>query len=116
MKIKEKGLPGKAAKAHKAFMWHSRGFNAFQGMTREKGRFSGPKKDVFLNFMGTKMLFDQDEQENGRVKEDDVPFIRGATLKFDGCGGEVRRSGINVRLVMLNSLSLYQAVRSKYYL
>jgi hypothetical protein len=66
MKIQDTGLPGKAAKAHKAFMWHSRGFNAFQGMTREKGRFNGPKKDVFLNFMGTEMLIDQDEQGEGR--------------------------------------------------
>jgi lupus La protein len=116
MKIKEKGLTGKAANTRKDLMSRSRGFDAFREMARAKGgsskpsgeKSSEPKKDVFLDFMGTKLLIDQDEEGNGSVKEEDVPFIKGATLKFDGCGGDVQWSEIKVRL-MFNGL---QAGRS----
>jgi lupus La protein len=49
-----------------------------------------------LEFMGTKLLIHQNEEGHGFVKEEDVPFVKGATLKFDGCGGEVVWSEIKV--------------------
>lgn len=112
MKIKEKGLTGKAANARKDIMSRSRGFDAFREMARAKdgsSKSSGskpaePKKDVFLDFMGTKILIDEDEEGNGTVKAEDVPFVKGATLKFDGCGGDVQWSEIKVCQVMFNSM------------
>ncbi|KAF9461375.1 hypothetical protein BDZ94DRAFT_818214 [Collybia nuda] len=100
MKIKEKGLTGKAANNRKEHM-RSRGFDAFREMARAKdggskasGKSSEPKKDVFLDFMGTKLLISEDEEGNGTVKAEEVPFVKGATLKFDGCGGDVQWSEI----------------------
>lgn len=85
-------------------MSKSRGFDAFREMARSKdgsSRPSGskstePKKDVFLDFMGTKILINEDDEGNGSVKAEDVPFVKGATLKFDGCGGDVQWSEIKV--------------------
>lgn len=101
MKIKEKGLTGKNAKLRKDVMKGTRGFNAFREMAQNKASSSAPgekqpKKDVYLDFMGTKILIHQDDKGNGSIKEDDVPFVKGATLKFDGCGGDVTWSEIKV--------------------
>ena len=97
MKIKEKGLSGKAANHRRELIAHGKGFDAFREMSKDKK--SGKKeekKDVFLEFMGTKILIHQNEEGNGFVKEEDVPFVKGSTLKFDGCGGEVVWSEIKV--------------------
>ncbi|KAF8882863.1 hypothetical protein BD779DRAFT_1663261 [Infundibulicybe gibba] len=95
MKIKEKGLSGKAANNRRDAMKHNgKGFNAFREMARAKagsakGGKSEPKQDIFLEFLGSKILIQQDEDGNGSVKEEDVPYVPGATLKFVGCGGDV---------------------------
>jgi lupus La protein len=57
------------------------------------------KKDVFLEFMETKILIHQDEEG--------VPFVKGATLKFNGCGGEVVWSEIKVCREMGTQLLTY---------
>jgi len=103
MKIKEKGLSGKAANHRRELIAYGKGFDAFREMAKEqKGSGKGEKKeeekkDVYLEFMGTKILIHQDEEGSGYVKEEDVPFVKGATLKFDGCGGGVVWSEIKVR-------------------
>ncbi|KAG6809523.1 hypothetical protein H0H92_015919 [Tricholoma furcatifolium] len=99
MKIKEKGLTGKSANIRREAMSSTRGFNAFREMERAKkddakgkDRKAGPpaeKKDVYLEFMGSKLLIQQDEEGAGSIKPEDVPFVKGATLKFEGCGGNV---------------------------
>ncbi|KNZ71906.1 La like protein [Termitomyces sp. J132] len=102
MKIKEKGLTGKSANHRREIMSTGRGFNAFREMARANAQnkdgasASAPaeKKDVYLEFMGTKLLIHQDEEGVGSVKPEDVPFVRGATLKFEGCGGDVSWSDI----------------------
>ncbi|KAF8636079.1 hypothetical protein AX17_003786 [Amanita inopinata Kibby_2008] len=93
MKIKEKGLKGKAAETRKEIM-NNRGFNAFR-MVQGKGSSSssssfnskGSEKEVYLDFLGHKIRIYKDESGNGTIKEEDVPLVRGATLRFDG-GGE----------------------------
>jgi lupus La protein len=101
MKIKEKGLSGKAANHRRELIAHGKGFDAFREMAKErkasgKGEKKEEKKDVFLEFMGTKILIHRDEEGFGCVKEEDVPLVKGATLKFDGCGGDVIWSEIKV--------------------
>jgi lupus La protein len=101
MKIKEKGLSGKAASHRRELIAHGKGFDAFREIGKDrkapgKDEKKEEKKDVYLEFMGTKILIHQDEEGNGYVKEEDVPFVKGATLKFDGCGGEVVWSEIKV--------------------
>lgn len=94
MKVKEKGLTGKAAVNRKEAM-NRRGFNAFREMEK-KG--ADPKKEVYLEFMGTKIRIHEDENGTGTVKEEEVPFVKGATLKFEGCGGDVSWLEIKVRI------------------
>lgn len=89
MKIKEKGLTGKSANHRRNLIANNtRGFNAFREMA--KGKHSEAPKEVFLEFMGTKLLITKDKEGNGTVNEKDIPFVKGATLKFDGCGGDVK--------------------------
>ncbi|KAF5353435.1 hypothetical protein D9756_008032 [Leucocoprinus leucothites] len=95
MKIKEKGLTGKAAKNRRELLSRPRGFNAFQEMARSKSgggdekKSDGPAKDVYLDFMGKNILIKKDGEGNGTVSAEDVPFVKGATLKFEGCSGDV---------------------------
>jgi len=90
MKIKEKGLTGKAARNRRELMTRPRGFNAFQEMdkgkptTREK-KSNDSTKEVYLDFMGKNILIQHDNEGNGTVSAEDVPFVKGATLKFEGC-------------------------------
>ena len=101
MKIQEKGLKGKAAENRKDAM-NSRGFNAFRlmGLGSKDGKdassSSDANKEILLDFLGHKIRLFKDESGNGIVKEEDVPFVRGATLRFDGCGGSVSWSDIKV--------------------
>ncbi|KAL4077429.1 hypothetical protein J3A83DRAFT_4087792 [Scleroderma citrinum] len=90
MKIKEKGLTGKAAEIRKEKI-NRKGFNAFREMengsrAKSNGR-TKEKPEVYLEFMGSKIRV-YDEDGVGHVKEEDVPFVKGATLKFMGCGGD----------------------------
>lgn len=101
MKIKEKGLTGKAAKNRRETMTRTRGFNAFHEMAKAKTSTDGkkpasPAKEVFLDFMGKNILIQKDSEGNGTVNAEDVPFTKGATLKFDGCGGDVSWAEIKV--------------------
>jgi lupus La protein len=108
MKIKEKGLSGKAANHRRELIAHGKGFDAFREMAKEKkSPGKEEKKEVFLEFMGTKVLIHQDEEGTGFVKEVDVPFVKGATLKFDGCGGEVVWSEIKVWCQMCPELLIH---------
>lgn len=46
--------------------------------------------------MGTKLKIHTDESGAGSVNEEEVPFVKGATLKFEGCDGDVKWSEIKV--------------------
>lgn len=91
MKIKEKGLTGKTAEMRKDSMASRKGFNAFQEMQDEKkgkgqkGK-DKPNPEVWLEFMGSKIRVQ--EEDGGSVKSENVPYIKGATMKFTGCGGD----------------------------
>ncbi|PCH43220.1 hypothetical protein WOLCODRAFT_138250 [Wolfiporia cocos MD-104 SS10] len=98
MKIKEKGLTGKAAQGKRQALAgpKSRGFNAFREM-EEKSKDKGKSKEkeaeknpeVFLEFMGTRIRV-HEEDGVGHVKPEDVPLVRGATLRFTGSGEQVK--------------------------
>lgn len=99
MKIKEKGLTGKAANYRRELI-SSKKFDAFRDMDKSKDKGKGAskdeKKDVFLDFLGHKILIKQDKDGNGIIDEKDIPFVKGVTLKFDGCGGDVSWSEVKV--------------------
>jgi hypothetical protein len=100
MKIKEKGLTGKAATSRKDLMvTRPRGFNAFQEMgkgdkSKSKGEKGKAKPEIWLEFMGTRLRVHEDN--GGSVKSEDVPYVKGSTLKFTGCGGDVSFKDIKV--------------------
>lgn len=90
-------------------MTRTRGFNAFQEMAKgkdggDKKKSDGPAQDVFLDFMGKNILIHKDNEGNGTVDAEDVPFVKGATLRFDGCGGDVSWAEIKVCLVHLSNV------------
>jgi len=91
MKIKEKGLSGKLAATRKDSIAR-RGFNAFREMAKAKDSSSSPPKtekpEIKLDFMGSKIPV-QVQDGNGSVNKEDVPFVQGATLKFEGDVGDV---------------------------
>ncbi|EIN05110.1 hypothetical protein PUNSTDRAFT_55034 [Punctularia strigosozonata HHB-11173 SS5] len=94
MKIKEKGLTGKAAEIRKDMLStpSRKGFNAFREMAKEKGGKGGeekakPKPSVSIEFMGQKIPVDEKDGE-GHADEDMFETVKGASLKFEGCGGE----------------------------
>ncbi len=104
MKIKEKGLTGKNAN-HRRELITSKKFDAFREMAKGKDKDNGEKKqgaeggmkrDVYLEFLGHKLLIKQDEEGNGTIDAEDIPYVKGVTLKFDGCGGDVTWSEIKV--------------------
>lgn len=100
MKIKEKGLTGKAADLRRQSIAGSgrKGFNAFKEMAeKEKGDKKGkdkPKPEVYLEFLGNKIRVH--EEDGGSVKPEDVPFVKGASLKFEGAGDDVSFDEIKV--------------------
>lgn len=95
MKIKEKGLKGKAAIVKRDHITR-KGFDAFREMqlaAEGKDPKSG-KKDaektkpaIFVEFLGAKLRVL--EEDGGSVAAEDVPRVRGSALRFVGCGGEV---------------------------
>ena len=101
MKIKEKGLTGKAATLRKESMSGPgrKGFNAFKEMGRttddkSKKSASKTKPEVWLEFLGQRIRVH--DEDGGTVKAEDVPFVKGATLKFDGVEGDVSFDEIKV--------------------
>ena len=90
MKIKEKGLTGNAAKLRKESLGGvgRKGFNAFRemGLLDDKDKKGGAKgagkKQVSLEIFGKKIPVS--EENGGSIDKDEVPFVKGATLKFDG--------------------------------
>jgi lupus La protein len=104
MKIKEKGLTGKAAQLRReTISTTSRKFNAFRDMSsaskekeKEKEKDNTPK-EIYLEFMGSKIKV-YTEDGVGTVKEEDVPYVKGATMKFEGCGGDLSFPDIKVSL------------------
>ena len=104
MKMKEKGIKGKS---NNNSTGSRRGFNAFRELERAKtgkGKASteSAKPEIYLEFMGSKIrVYDEDE---GTVKEEDVPHVNGATLKFVGFEGELRYSDMKVCLSLDQSL------------
>ncbi len=106
MKIKEKGLTGKAADLRKQNIAGSgrKGFNAFKEMAeQEKGKKGKGndepkgKPDVYLEFLGNRILVH--EEDGGSVKPEDVPAVKGASLKFEGAGEDVSFDEIKVRVL-----------------
>jgi lupus La protein len=99
MKIKEKGLTGKSAAVRKESI-AKRGFNAFHEMAKGKSLPSSSAKtekpDIKLEFMGSKIPV-QVEDGVGSVNKEDVPFVPGATLKFEGDVGDVSFNQIKVQ-------------------
>lgn len=98
MKIKEKGLTGKPAAVRKESIAR-RGFNAFHEMAKGKNPSSSPTKTekpgIKLEFMGSKIPV-QVEDGTGSINKEDVPFVQGATLKFEGDVGDVSFNQIKV--------------------
>lgn len=92
MKIKEKGLKGKAAIVKRDHITR-KGFDAFREMAEGKDPKSGKKgagkakPEIFVEFLGAKLrVLDED---GGSVVAEDVPRVRGSALRFVGCAGEV---------------------------
>ncbi|KAN0138525.1 hypothetical protein V8E53_003513 [Lactarius tabidus] len=92
MKIKEKGLKGKAAIVKRDHITR-KGFDAFREMAEGKDPRSGKKgaekakPEIFVEFLGAKLrVLDED---GGSVVAEDVPRVRGSALRFVGCAGEV---------------------------
>ena len=87
MKIKEKGLTGKAIKRDNYNGGH-RSFDAFREMKKTDAKSKPAEKEVILEFMGTRLPIKGTNASEARVEEDDVPRINHTTLRFTGCGGE----------------------------
>ena len=95
MKIKEKGLKGKAAIVKRDHITR-KGFDAFREMQNAaegkdpktgKKDADKPKPEIFVEFLGAKLRVL--EEDGGSVTAEDVPRVRGSALRFVGCGGEV---------------------------
>ena len=52
-----------------------------------------PKPEIWLEFMGNKLRV---YEEDGGILKDEVPLVKGATLKFDGVEGDVSFDEIKV--------------------
>ena len=102
MKIKEKGLTGKAADLRRQSIAGTgrKGFNAFAEMAqKEKGGKKGkdddkPKQEVYLEFLGVRIRIH--EEDGGSVNPEDVPKTKGASLRFEGALEEVNFDEIKV--------------------
>lgn len=52
------------------------------------------KPDIYLEFMGTRLKVN--EENGGSVDESEIPYVKGASLKFTGCDGDVRFAEVKV--------------------
>lgn len=102
MKIKEKGLTGKAAQWRRSNESGvpARSFNAFRLNDNKKDKKNGkeekdaPKPEVFLDFMGTKLkVIDED---GGRVDETEIPYVKNSALKLTGIEGNLTFDEVKV--------------------
>lgn len=121
MKIKEKGLTGRAANLRKESMasgpGKKGGFNAFREMGQfqdKKGNNAGQKgkpQEVWLEFLGQRIRVH--DEDGGSIKQEDIPFVKGATLKFEGVEGDVSFDEIKVcmRVVLLSFALVYTTPR-----
>jgi hypothetical protein len=94
MKIKEKGLKGKAAIVKRDHITR-KGFDAFREMEliaegkdpkTGKKHAEKSKSEIFVEFLGAKLRVL--EADGGSVAVEDVPRVRGSALRFVGCAGE----------------------------
>jgi hypothetical protein len=91
MKIKEKGLKGKAAIVKRDHITR-KGFDAFREMRlategkKGKKEAEKAKPEIFVEVFGTKLRVL--EEDGGSVDPEEVPHVRGSALRFSGCGGE----------------------------
>jgi lupus La protein len=96
--MKEKGIKGKAGSNNKEYTGNRREFNAFREMAKAKGKSTASgeqaKPEVWLEFMGIKIRVH--DEDGGTIKDEDVPHIKGAALRFEGCGGELYFNDIKV--------------------
>ena len=73
VKVKEKGLTGKAADLRKDSISSRKGPNAFREMENPSKSISKEKPEVFLIFMGEKLrVYDDNEDGVGYVKTEDA--------------------------------------------
>jgi lupus La protein len=117
-------LKGKAAELRKASEYAApagrgaRGFNAFKSVlslipftiahqgaremaAKKEKETPKAKPEVYLQFMGTKLRVHEGEDGEGMVKSEDVVFVRGATMRFEGWEGEVVYRAVKVGWVDL---------------
>ncbi len=78
MKIKEKGLTGKAAQFRKDLIVR-RKFDAFR-LTGSAPSSTPSSAPIVLEYLGVKLPVSSD----GGIPEEDIPFVAKATLKFSG--------------------------------
>jgi lupus La protein len=103
-KIKEKGLTGVKAQFRRETYANSApgggggrsGFNAFKEAKKGPADKDKPKPEVWLDFMGSRVRVHEDDEGKGHVKDDDVPHVKKATLKFDGLEGDLNFDDIKV--------------------
>lgn len=106
MKIKEKGLKGKAAQRKRDNLSGNnprRGFNAFAEMRQNNkqngkeggGKKEAQKKEVFLEFMGKKLKVN--EEDGGKVDEAEIPMVKRSALKIKGLNGTMTFDEVKVR-------------------
>ena len=107
MKIKEKGLTGKAADLRRQNIAGAgrKGFNAFKEMAEKekKGKGKGkdeekPKPEIYLDFLGARILVH--DEDGGSVQPEDVPIVKGASLRFDGVEGDVSFDEVKVSVTL----------------
>lgn len=103
MKIKEKGLTGKAADNRRETM-SNRKFNAFNLSAKDRAALHPEEKDatpveVYLEYLGSKLLIHRDEEGKGYLKEEEIPYLPGASLKFEGAGETWSWDEIKVRFL-----------------
>ena len=85
MKIKEKGLTGKAADLRKDSISSRKGFNAFREMEKPSKSKSKEKPKAFLEFMGEKLrVYDDNEDGVGYVKDGGRPVRERHNVEIRG--------------------------------
>ncbi|KAL5520353.1 hypothetical protein ACEPAG_9577 [Sanghuangporus baumii] len=102
MKIKEKGLTGKAAqwrRAHENSI-PAKSFNAFRPNDKRKDKKDSKddkkpsKPEVFLEFMGKKLkVLDED---GGKIDEAEIPYVKNSALKLTGIEGNLTFDDVKV--------------------
>ncbi|KAF7322731.1 hypothetical protein HMN09_00051900 [Mycena chlorophos] len=106
MKIREKGLVGKAADNRKSLYSSGRKFDAFRDAASSKmdldekpGAAAAPEptSEVFLEFMGSTIKIHKGDDGGGTVNIDDVPFVKGATMRYDGLAEGARVNFMDVK-------------------